>query len=280
MTSTRTMNNPYKIEGPALVAFSGGRTSAFMLWNIMRAHDGRLPDDVIVAFCNTGLEHPRTYEFIQQIMRQWDAPVRWLEYRFPKSFLEVTPGMASKSGEPFASLIESQKYLPSRVARYCTAELKVRTMSRFAKTVWGDAPFAEVVGLRYDEPHRVHRFKADKSRNEGICPMYHAKHTLADVESFWAGQSFDLEIPSYLGNCVGCFLKSKRKLTEIAYRHPRYLEWWKGQEDKAKGWVAEEVTEYSTFNMNYSYDQILSSTKGQCTLGFESDEDLPCDCTD
>lgn len=275
-----TMTDPYKIQGPALIAFSGGRTSAFMLWNIMQAHGGRLPDDVIPTFCNTGLEHPATYEFIQRTMQEWNAPVRWLEYRSPKSFAEVTPGMASRNGEPFTELIHTREYLPNRVTRYCTTELKIRTMSRFCRTLWGDSPFSEVVGLRYDEPHRVHRIKADKSRNEALCPMYHAKHTLADVEEFWAKQPFDLEIPRYLGNCVGCFLKGKRKLTEIAYRHPRYLDWWKSQEETAASWVAKETTDNATFCSKYSYAELLSSTKGQCTLGFEADDDLPCDCTD
>lgn len=274
------MTDPYKIQGPALIAFSGGRTSAFMLWNIMQAHGGRLPDDVIPTFCNTGLEHPATYEFIERIMQEWNAPVRWLEYRVPKSFVQVTPSTASKNGEPFKELIEKRKYLPNRITRFCTTELKIRTMSRFASSIWDEQPYSEVVGLRYDEPRRVHRIKADKSRNDVLCPMYAAKHSVTDVEAFWAKQPFKLEIPHYLGNCVGCFLKGKRKLTEIAYRHPEYLAWWNEQEQASKQWMSEGVTENEAFCKKYSYAELLSSTKGQCALGFEADDDLPCDCTE
>lgn len=48
------MRNPYLISGPALVSFSGGRTSAFLLARILDAHGGGLPDDVIPAFCHSG----------------------------------------------------------------------------------------------------------------------------------------------------------------------------------------------------------------------------------
>ena len=40
------MLNPYLIKGPALISFSGGRTSGYMLNHILEAHGGRLPDDV------------------------------------------------------------------------------------------------------------------------------------------------------------------------------------------------------------------------------------------
>lgn len=48
--------DPFFIKGPAVISFSGGRTSGYMLWRILQAHDGKLPDDVYVMFANTGLE--------------------------------------------------------------------------------------------------------------------------------------------------------------------------------------------------------------------------------
>lgn len=48
------MRNPCKIEGPAVISFSGGRTSGMMLRAILDAHGGTLPADVRVLFANTG----------------------------------------------------------------------------------------------------------------------------------------------------------------------------------------------------------------------------------
>ena len=46
----------YLIETPFVVSFSGGRTSAFMLRNILDAYGGSLPAQGHVVFANTGKE--------------------------------------------------------------------------------------------------------------------------------------------------------------------------------------------------------------------------------
>ncbi len=58
--------NPYLITGPALISFSGGRTSAYMLWQILAAHGGQLPDDVHICFANTGKEREETLRFVHE----------------------------------------------------------------------------------------------------------------------------------------------------------------------------------------------------------------------
>ena len=73
------MTNPYKIDGPALISFSGGRTSGFMLWHILDAHNGELPPDVYVTFANTGKEREETLRFVFECQSRWGAKIRWLE---------------------------------------------------------------------------------------------------------------------------------------------------------------------------------------------------------
>jgi hypothetical protein len=58
-------SNPYFIEAPALISFSGGRTSGYMLKQIIDAYGGTLPANVIPCFANTGKEMPQTLEFVR-----------------------------------------------------------------------------------------------------------------------------------------------------------------------------------------------------------------------
>lgn len=155
------------MDEPTVISFSGGSTSGFMLWNVLQAHGGKLPDHVLVAFANTGLEHPKTLDFIERCSIEWGVNVNWLEYtgKEGEKFKEVNYATAARNGEPFAKLIEERKYLPNPIARFCTVELKIRTIDRWASSQKGmDEGHIELIGLRYDEPRRVHRVKANKKK--------------------------------------------------------------------------------------------------------------------
>jgi 3'-phosphoadenosine 5'-phosphosulfate sulfotransferase (PAPS reductase)/FAD synthetase len=56
--------DPFHIEGPAVISFSGGRTSGLMLRRVLDAHGGTLPANVHVVFANTGLEREETLRFV------------------------------------------------------------------------------------------------------------------------------------------------------------------------------------------------------------------------
>lgn len=77
------MTSPYLIEGPALISFSGGRTSGYMLWHILDAHGGALPADVHVCFANTGKEREETLRFVHDCETHWGVRIHWLEWRRP-----------------------------------------------------------------------------------------------------------------------------------------------------------------------------------------------------
>jgi 3'-phosphoadenosine 5'-phosphosulfate sulfotransferase (PAPS reductase)/FAD synthetase len=228
--------NPYLIEGPALISFSGGRTSGFMLHEILRAHDGRLPDDVHVTFANTGKEREETLRFVHDCATNWNVRVRWLERR-EGGFEEVGFNSASRSGEPFAALIAKKKYLPNAVTRFCTVELKIRVMRDFARSCGWDR-WANVIGLRYDEGLRVLKALArnDDAKERWVCamPLSKAKVKRQDVMDFWSQQSFDLQLKSYEGNCDLCFLKARAKLSAIIRENPGIERWWADMESVTK----------------------------------------------
>ena len=62
--------NPYHVketEEGAVISFSGGRSSAYMLYHILKAHNFKLPDYIKVIFANTGKEMPQTLDFVRDV---------------------------------------------------------------------------------------------------------------------------------------------------------------------------------------------------------------------
>ena len=66
------MSDPFKIIEPTVISFSGGRTSAYMLWRVLQSNNG-LPDDAIVCFANTGKEHDATLQFVKDCEINWNV---------------------------------------------------------------------------------------------------------------------------------------------------------------------------------------------------------------
>lgn len=113
----------YLIKDDSVIAFSGGRTSAFMLYHIIQAHGGKLPRHIKVFFANTGLEHPETYKFVERCSIEWGVDITWVEFdlddKGEKSFKIVNYATCSKNGEPFDKVIKMRGFLPNRMTRFC-----------------------------------------------------------------------------------------------------------------------------------------------------------------
>ena len=73
------MNYEYRIKETAAISFSGGRTSGYMLWKILDAWGGKLPQHLRVTFANTGKEMPQTLDFVRACGERWDVDIVWLE---------------------------------------------------------------------------------------------------------------------------------------------------------------------------------------------------------
>lgn len=270
--------SPFKISGPALVSFSGGRTSAYMLWRIIQAHDGVLPDDVKVTFANTGKEMPQTLDFVRNCGDRWNVEIIWLERKPGESghrWRRVDHASASRNGEPFEALIEERKFLPNPVTRFCTSELKIRVMRDYARSLGWDE-WDNIVGLRADERHRVARATTQtRERWTTICPLADAGVTVRDVAEFWAAQNWGLELFTVggrtpHGNCDLCFLKPLATIAGIMRDDPMRTDWWIKQEAKTGGRFRKDWPTYA---------ELRDAALAQGNLSFGGDSVTDCYCT-
>ncbi len=145
---------PYKLSGTTVVSFSGGRTSAYMLRQVLDNNDNL--SDLVVTFANTGKEHPSTLEFVRECAERWAVPIVWLEFRDNDAgFAVVDYATASRQGEPFEALIRKRKYLPNPVTRFCTIDLKIRIIHKYLRSLGlstEEVPVDMMTGIRADEP--------------------------------------------------------------------------------------------------------------------------------
>ncbi len=281
------MRNPYKIEGPALISFSGGRTSGFMLKQIVDAHDGVLPEDVHVTFANTGKEMPETLDFVRDCGEHWGVKINWLELEIGEErpiyrTKIVDYESASRNGEPFAALLDRRAYLPNPVARFCTAEMKIRRMKDFMWKVKGYKHWDNILGLRHDEPKRVtsSRNASTKERWDNLMPMYEAKHGIKEVLEFWQKANFDLRLPTIngqtvAGNCDLCFLKGRKTLNALMKERPDLADWWIAQENRFGNESG------ATFRSDRPpYIELVEEAKNPKMLDLFEDDSMSCFCHD
>ena len=273
--------NPYKIEPPFVISFSGGRTSGYMLRKILDAYDGVLPADGYVIFANTGKEHFKTLDFVYQIETEW-TKIIWIEYRHrPQNFEIVSYETASRNGRPFEERItdnappygKGKPFLPNPVMRICTTDLKVVPIKKYMKSI-GVEEFCTVLGLRADEPRRVSKVKQDPTRDIAV-PLFEAKADEKTLGEFWAQNNFDLELPNNdkaFGNCDLCFLKSQARIERVIEHDPKLANWWIDMEKLANGTFHKDRASYK--------DLLVQVTMQGKLFQDQIDDSRPCDCTE
>ncbi len=234
---------------PRVFGISGGRSSAYMLHQVLESGDIRKTD--VFSFQNTGKEKPETLDFLHEIETRWKIPLVWLEY-VEGGFVQVDYETASRNGEPFDRLLSSVQhgnYLPNVMLRLCTYHLKVKTLQAYLETL-GIKKYNAFSGIRADEPKRV--IKADlsnlsgKNRYHYVLPLHRNGITEVDVKAFWSAHEFDLKIDSIQGNCDLCFLKGKHKLVSLIRQDPASADWW----------IEKEKQTGKTFHKRHSYTEL------------------------
>ena len=194
------------------ISFSGGRTSAYMTKLLLDNWSDKY--DFIVTFANTGLEHPKTLEFIHNCDTHFGFNTVWLEAvvhdgRVASTHKVIDYATAARQGEPFEEVIK--KYgIPNMAFPYCTRELKINPMNSYLRSIGYDyKTIPTAIGIREDEKRRVSKKAGVNNIEYPLIDVWPTdKDTILD---WWADQAFDLGIDEFEGNCQGCYKKSIKK---------------------------------------------------------------------
>jgi hypothetical protein len=278
------MSDPFKIDSPTCISFSGGRTSAYMLWRVLQSNGGLQPE-AIVCFANTGKEEEATLRFVRDCGANWNVPITWVEYRAEApGYAVVDFDTASRNGEPFEAIIRKRNYLPNPVTRFCTIELKIRPMAKHLRMLGmcdtaTEGENMSWIGIRADEKRRVAKI-ADHSR----LPLARAGVTIADIAAFWDAQPFRLELPTpngktLAGNCDLCFLKGTNQVRTLIAEKPERAIWWARMEALALA-LASKPSGAVFRSDRASYQAMYDNAHNQADfIGYE-DEAIACFCGD
>lgn len=223
------------------ISFSGGRTSAYMLWYLFNEWKDRDQWEKVVVFANTGKEAEGTLLFVDECSQEWNIPIVWLEAKckdengnplsekgWKVSHKIVTYETASRNGEPFEEMI-SVLGIPRTDEPFCSRQLKAAAMESYMRSIgWQD--YHRAIGIRIDEPKRL---SSRKEKNNFIYPFAEIfPATKRMVSEWWQKQPFDLNIHPDEGNCVNCWKKDFPRLARNMVRNPKSFEWWAEMEKK------------------------------------------------
>ena len=279
------MSSPFEIIEPTCISFSGGRTSAYMLYKVLEAHDMSLPENAVVCFANTGKEDEATLKCVHDCETNWNVPIVWLEYAEAEEsknrWKTVTFETASRNGEPFEAVIKRKNYLPNPVTRFCTIEMKIRTIANYLLSIGmcktrSEGEYMSWVGIRADEPRRAAKIPRDRT------PLVTAGVGKKEVGDFWMAQPFDLGLPNfngvtYHGNCDLCFLKGESQTRSLIAEKPERAIWWAKMESMS---LASKPDGARFRKDRDSYQAMMDYAKSQVPMFDKPDDSIPCFCGD
>ncbi|APZ82869.1 hypothetical protein [Flavobacterium phage FL-1] len=222
-----------------LISVSGGETSLFMLWWLLKnkKHIYRFK----IVFANTGRENEATLVFLKRCSEYFGVEIIWVESNVWGSVGEktkhkiVTFETATRNQDwkktrntPYEQMVI--KYgLPSISNRFSTRELKDRPIQSYMRSLGlSDEDYDIFIGIRFDELDR----QSEATDRSFVYPLIKwMKWTKKHVNFWWSKMPFRLVLKGWEGNCMTCYKKTLEKLTQIfiddawKFEFDDYLEW-------------------------------------------------------
>ena len=244
-----------------LISFSGGETSAYMLWWLL-THKSDVYDFVII-FANTGQENEETLEFVRNCENHFGCKIVWVE-AVPRMFFQgrvnkvedwlnniqiikwigkklgtkhrvVDFETANRDGKVYETVI-ARYGIPNAAGIFCTRELKLRPITSYLRSIgWKKGTYQSAIGIRADEFDRMNK---DRVKEKLYYPLIKDQPmTKPKINFWWKLQPFRLELKGYQGNCKWCFKKSDNKLYQLAQETPEIFEFPDKMEQIYGNWI-------------------------------------------
>ena len=240
-----------------IVSFSGGRTSAYLVYLLIKLYG---KENIIFVFMDTGGEHPKTYEFIRKCVEYFGIDLVCLRpvinemlgvgttYKIVnisslKWDMTVWDEMTNKYGNPY-----------NPMGGFCTDRLKTTIYRKFIKQF--DNPITWL-GIRIDEPRRI----KDKANIKYLAEISSMDKT--DIIGWWRDMPFDLQIQEHLGNCVFCIKKGVNKVALAIKDEPELAAEWKKMTEGSRvmGWNKDGAPINAMYRGKLSIDGIAKLYK-------------------
>ncbi|NBL01142.1 MAG: sulfate adenylate transferase [Erysipelotrichia bacterium] len=186
-----------------IVSFSGGKDSQACL--IEAAHKYGA-DKIEAVFCDTGWEHPDTYNHIYNVCLEMGIKLIIL-----------------KSKYDFVSLCEHKKRFPSTNARFCTGELKMKPMIDYVLSL--NESCIIIQGIRSGESNARSKMEPEcmyfksyfVTNNKGKKESYRGK----DVREYCSKYDASVLRPIFkwtAQNVIDCILNANQKPNPLYYK--------------------------------------------------------------
>lgn len=212
-----------------LISFSGGETSAFMLWWLLQNKSDEY--DFTIIFANTGRENDETLDFVKKCAEYFGCEIIWVEavihpeYRKGTTHKVVTFETATRNQDwkhrkdtPYEMMVI--KYgLANISSRFSTRELKERPIHSYMKSIgFKKKEYETFIGIRVDEFDRMNSGRSDYKFKYPLVSW--KPFTKQHVNFWWSQMPFRLELKGWEGNCVTCYKKNLYKLAKIMIDDP------------------------------------------------------------
>jgi len=206
-----------------VVSFSGGRTSAYLVYLMeqKRINEGF---DVSYVFMDTGAEHPKTYEFIANIVNEWGIPLIFLRLKVnpelgkANTYNQISLNEIGKDLQPWKDMLKKYGTPYNPGGAFCTDRMKLVPYTKYCIEHFGKNNYVSWLGIRADEPKRL----KEKKGYDFLASI--SDFDKDDILDWWKEQPFDLGIDEHLGNCIFCIKKGINKVALAAKDEPDLAE--------------------------------------------------------